>query len=122
MPAPLRAAVREGLVASYSGSWNGQPAVWAGRRTSDGRDEIYVRDSYAAAAPGAGDLRQTLIEVAVAATLGGAALGLLLASRLSLRLRRAAATAERVTAGDLTRGSTPTVTTRSPSWARRSIA
>ena len=101
VPAQLRAVVKRGLVASYSGSWNGQPAVWAGRRTSDGRNQIYVRNSYAAQRQELTDLRQTLIEVAVAATLGGAALGMLLASRLSLRLRRAATTAERVTSGDL---------------------
>lgn len=101
VPAPLRAAVRRGLVASYSGSWNGQPAVWAGRRTADGRNQLYVRNSYAAQRQELADLRQTLVEVAAAATLGGALLGLLLASRLSLRLRRAATTAERVTAGDL---------------------
>jgi signal transduction histidine kinase len=101
VPAPLRAAVNRGLVASYSGSWNGQSAVWAGRRTADGRTQLYVRNSYAAQRQELADLRQTLVEVAAAATLGGALLGLLLASRLSLRLRRAAATAERVTAGDL---------------------
>ena len=76
-------------MASYSGSWNGQPAVWAGRRTPDGRDEIYVRDSYAPQRQELSDLRQTVIEVAVAAAVGGALLGLLLAGGLSLRLRRA---------------------------------
>jgi signal transduction histidine kinase len=101
VPAPLRAAVERGQIASYSGSWNGQPAVWAGRRTADGQNQLYVRNSYAAQRQELADLRQTLVEVAAAATLGGALLGLLLASRLSLRLRRAAATAERVTAGDL---------------------
>ena len=88
-------------MASYSGSWNGQPAVWAGRRTPDGRDEIYVRDSYAPQRQELSDLRQTVIEVAVAAAVGGALLGLLLAGGLSLRLRRAASIAERVTAGEL---------------------
>jgi signal transduction histidine kinase len=101
VPAPLRSAVERGLVASYSGSWDGRPAVWAGRRTPDGHNQLYVRNSYAAQRQELADLRQTLAEVAAAATLGGALLGLLLASRLSLRLRRAAATAERVTAGDL---------------------
>jgi signal transduction histidine kinase len=101
VPAPLRAAVRRGLLASYSGTWNGKPAVWAGRRTPDGRDEIYVRDSYTAQRQELSDLRQTVIEVAAAAAAGGALVGLLLAGRLSLRLRRAAATAERVTAGEL---------------------
>ena len=101
VPAPLRAAVRRGQLASYSGTWNGKPAVWAGRRTPDGRDEIYVRDSYAAQRQELSDLRQTVIEVAAAAAAGGALVGLLLAGRLSLRLRRAAAIAERVTAGEL---------------------
>ena len=101
VPAPLRAAVRRGQVASYSGTWNGQPAIWAGRRTPDGRDQIYVRDSYTAQRQELSDLRQTVIEVGVAAAVGGALLGLLLAGGLSLRLRRAASIAERVTAGEL---------------------
>ena len=101
VPAGLRAAVRRGLVASYSGAWNGTPVVWAGRRTPDGSGELYVRDSYAPQRQELADLRQTLIESAVAAAACGALVGLLLAGRLSLRLRRAAATAERVTAGEL---------------------
>ena len=101
VPAPLRAAVRRGQLASYSGTWNGRPAVWAGRRTPDGRDAIYVRDSYTAQRQELSDLRQTVIEVAAAAAVGGALVGLLLAGRLSLRLRRAASIAERVTAGEL---------------------
>jgi len=101
VPADLRAAVRKGLVASYSGTWNGGPAVWAGRRTPDGQSEIYIRDSYAPQRQELADLRRTLAEAAAAAALAGALLGLVLAGRLSLRLRRAAATAERVTAGEL---------------------
>src|SRR3954471_24278951 len=101
VPAPLRAAVRRGQVASYSGTWNGQPAIWAGRRTPDGRDQIYVRDSYTAQRQELSDLRQTVLEVSAAAAAGGALVGLLLAGRLSLRLRRASAIAERVTAGEL---------------------
>ena len=101
VPADLRAAVRRGLVASYSGTWNGTPVVWAGRRTPDGSGELYVRDSYAPQRQELADLRRTLIESAAAATLAGALVGLLLAGRLSLRLRRAAATAGRVTAGEL---------------------
>ncbi|HET7170079.1 MAG TPA: HAMP domain-containing sensor histidine kinase [Gaiellales bacterium] len=101
VPAGLRATVRRGLVGSYSGTWNGTPVVWAGRRTPDGRGELYVRDSYAPQRQELADLRRTLIESAAAAAATGALLGLLLAGRLSLRLRRAAATAERVTAGEL---------------------
>lgn len=101
VPASLRAAVRRGQVASYSGSWNGTPVVWAGRRTADGETELYVRDSYAAQRQELASLRRTLIEVTVAAALAAALVGMLLAGRLSLRLRRAAAIAERVAAGDL---------------------
>jgi len=101
VPAALRAAVEKGHVASYRGTWNGQPVVWAGRRTADGRDVIFVRNSYAAQTQELSDLRRTLVEVGVIATVGAALLGLLLAGRLSLRLRRAAAIAERVTAGEL---------------------
>ena len=61
VPAGLRAAVRRGLVASYSGTWNGTPVVWAGRRTPDGSGELYVRDSYAAQRQELADLRQTLM-------------------------------------------------------------
>ena len=101
VPAPLRISVRKGLLATYTGSWNGTPSVWAGRRTPDGRAELYVRDSYAPQRQELADLRRTLIESAAAAALAGALVGLLLAGRLSLRLRRAAGIAERVTAGEL---------------------
>jgi signal transduction histidine kinase len=101
VPAELRTTVAKGHVASYRGSWNGQPVIWAGRRTPDGRDVIFVRNSYAAQTQELSDLRRTLVEVGVVVTVGAALLGLLLAGRLSLRLRRAAATAERVTAGEL---------------------
>ena len=60
-----------------------------------------MRDSYTAQRQELSDLRQTVIEVAAAAAAGGALVGLLLAGRLSLRLRRAASIAERVTAGEL---------------------
>src|SRR4029078_8451091 len=135
VPADLRAAVRRGLCASYSATWNGPPVVWAGRRTPDGSGELYVRDSYAPQRQELADLRRTLIESAAAATLAGALVGLLLAGRLSLRLRRAAATAGRVTArrgaasrrppgasrrASSMRGSTRRAATRWRSWARQS--
>jgi methyl-accepting chemotaxis protein len=101
VPATLRATVENGHVASYRGTWDGRPVIWAGRRTPDGRDTIFVRTSYAAQVQELSDLRRTLVEVGVIVTVGAALLGLLLAGRLSLRLRRAAATAERVTAGEL---------------------
>jgi signal transduction histidine kinase len=101
VPAALRSAVRRGQVASYSGTWNGDPVVWAGRRTVDGETELYVRDSYAAQRQELAALRRTVIEVTVVVTIAAALVGMLLAGRLSLRLRRAAATAERVAAGEL---------------------
>ena len=51
VPAELRAAVESGQVASYRGTWNGKPAVWAGRRTADGADAIFVRNSYSPPRP-----------------------------------------------------------------------
>jgi signal transduction histidine kinase len=100
VPAQLRATVASGHVATYLGSWRGNPAIWAGRPAADGTD-LFVRSSYAPEQRSLSDLRTTLIEAAIAAALGGALVGVLLASRLSLRLRRAAAAAEQVAAGDL---------------------
>jgi hypothetical protein len=74
VPLMLRHSVSEGYVASYSGTWRGAPAVWAGRRTPDGSAELYVRDSYADQQQELHNLRTTLLEAAAAAALGGAGL------------------------------------------------
>ncbi len=100
IPAQLRSAVAAGHVATYLGSWHGRPAIWAGRPAADGTP-IFVRNSYSAERQSLSDLRTKLAWAALAAALGGGLVGVVLAGRLSLRLRRAAATAERVTAGDL---------------------
>jgi signal transduction histidine kinase len=100
VPAALRAAVRSGHVATFRGSWKGEPAIWAGRPAADGTP-LFVRSSYRAEQRSLDDLRTKLIEAAIAAAVGGALLGAVLATSMSLRLRRAAAAAERVAGGDL---------------------
>ncbi len=100
VPAALRAAVASGHVATYLGSWQGRPAIWAGRPAADGTP-IFVRNSYVPERQSLDDLRAKLAWAALAAALGGGLAGVVLAGRLSLRLRRAAAAAERVAAGDL---------------------
>jgi len=74
--------------------------VWAGRPAAEGTP-IFVRTSFLAEQRSLSDLRTKLIVAAIAAALAGAVAGILLATSLSLRLRRAAAAAERVAAGDL---------------------
>jgi signal transduction histidine kinase len=100
IPPQLRSSVAGGHVATYLGSWHGRPAIWAGRPAADGTP-IFVRNSYTAERQSLSDLRTKLAWSALAAALGGGLAGVALAGRLSLRLRRAAATAERVAAGDL---------------------
>ena len=101
IPATLRAAVKTGHLATYRGSWRGQAVIWAGRPSPDGRTPIFVRESFVSEEQALSDLRDKLLLAAIAATIGGALVGVVLAGRLSLRLRRAAATAEQVAAGDL---------------------
>jgi signal transduction histidine kinase len=100
VPVDLRQAVRQGHLATYRGTWQGQPVVWSGRPAADGTP-IFVRTSFASEQTSLRDLRTALVIASLAAAAAGAGAGLLLAGRLSLRLRRAAATAERVAAGDL---------------------
>lgn len=101
VPAPLRRAVAEGKVASYAESTPHGPVVWGGSPAAERRSGIFVEQSYSGDVATLHALERTLVEVGVAATLLGALLGVVLAGRLSLRLRRAAAVAERVTAGAL---------------------
>ena len=74
--------------------------IWAGRPAADGTP-LFVRASFQAEQQSLNDLRTKLIGAALAAALAGAVVGVALAGRMSLRLRRAAATAERVAGGDL---------------------
>ena len=74
--------------------------IWAGRPAAEGTP-IFVRTSFLAEQRSLSDLRTKLIGAALAAALAGAMVGVALAGRMSLRLRRAAATAERVAGGDL---------------------
>jgi signal transduction histidine kinase len=99
VPAPLRAAVASRHVATYRGDWNGKPVIWAGRPAPTarrcscalvpGRAAVAERPAHQADRRGAGG------------GAGRAIVGVALAGRMSLRLRRAAATAERVAGGDL---------------------
>jgi signal transduction histidine kinase len=100
VPAPLRASVASGHVATFRGDWHGQPVIWAGRPAADGAP-LYVRASYQAEQSSLDDLQTKLIISAIVAAVAGALVGVALAGRLSLRLRRAAAAAERVAGGDL---------------------
>jgi signal transduction histidine kinase len=100
IPAGLRSSVATGHVATFLGTWQGRQVMWAGRPAADGT-AIFVRNSYTAERQSLDDLRTKLAWSALAAALGGGLAGVALAGRLSLRLRRAAATAERVAAGDL---------------------
>jgi signal transduction histidine kinase len=101
VPPALKQAVAGGAIATYKSEWRGRPVIWAGTPSAKAPHGIFVRESYAGEAATLVSLRRTLLLTGLAATAGAALLGLALASRLSLRLRRAAATAERVTAGDL---------------------
>jgi signal transduction histidine kinase len=100
VPAPLRASVASGHVATFRGDWRGQPVIWAGRPAADGAP-LYVRASFQAEQSSLDDLQTKLIISAIVAAVAGALVGVALAGRLSLRLRRAAAAAERVAGGDL---------------------
>ena len=102
IPVPLKRAVAAGHVATYKLDQDGAPVIWAGIPSDRHPRGVYTRVSFAADQATLANLRRTLIEVGVAAALGGALLGLGLAQRLSSRLRRAAAAAERVTSGTLT--------------------
>jgi signal transduction histidine kinase len=101
IPPSLRSAVADGKIATYKLQQSGRPVIWAGVPSTKARHGIFVREPYSAEAATLRSLQQTLIVVGLAATAAAALVGLVLASRLSLRLRRAAAAAERVTAGDM---------------------
>ena len=101
IPAQLKAAVAQNKIATFKLDQQGQSVIWAGVPDVKAPRGIYSRTSYASEAANLRTLERTLVITGVAATLIAAMIGLLLAGRLSLRLRRAAATAERVTAGDL---------------------
>lgn len=101
IPPALKVAVANGDIASFKLVQHGQPVIWAGVPAVTARRGIFVRESYTADAATLRSLERTLVVAGAAATAFAALIGLALASRLSLRLRRAAAAAERVTAGDM---------------------
>jgi signal transduction histidine kinase len=101
VPEPLRRAVAAGKVATFAENTSHGPVVWGGSPAANRRSGIFVEQSYSGDLATLHALERTLVEVGAAATLLGALLGVVLAGRLSLRLRRAATVAERVTAGAL---------------------
>jgi signal transduction histidine kinase len=98
-PRALAAAVRGDAVATYVHTDGQNPVVWAGAPANGG--SIFVRASLAEDMRALGALRRALVSVGAIAALAGALVGLLLADRLSRRLRLAAAAAGRIGAGDL---------------------
>lgn len=99
-PAPLRAAVDRGRLATYRSG----DAVWAGAPLQPPSDRsgrgIYVRGSFAADARALRRLRGTLLLVAAIGTAFAALAAVTIANGLSRRLRSAAAVADRVAGGD----------------------
>lgn len=100
VPAELAAAVRGGKRATYlqrtaEGAW-----IWAAAETN-GR-VLSLRTPYTDRDEALRQLDRVLIVGSVAVLVSASVLGVLFGSRLSRRLRRAAAAARRVTAGDAT--------------------
>ena len=77
-----------------------EPAVYAGTQLR-AIGSIYARQSLAADLEELAELRDALIRLTAAAVVIGGLLGVLVASALSRRLRRSAALARRLAAGDL---------------------
>jgi signal transduction histidine kinase len=98
VPATLATAVAHGAVATYIDT--ARSRVWAGSPSTT-FGAIFYPGTLAADETALADLARTLAIVGTATTVAGALLGLVLATRLSRRLRLAATTAGRVAAGDL---------------------
>ncbi|MGW7275001.1 sensor histidine kinase [Streptomyces sp. NPDC054864] len=99
LPASLRAAALDGRRTTYLDMGAADPVVWAARPVGD--HVLSVREPLAQQAEELEEFDQQLVAsgavVVILAALGGAAL----ASRLSRELRTAAATARRISQGDL---------------------
>lgn len=102
VPAPLAARVEAtpGHVFTEPVLGGSEPAVYAGTRLRT-IGAIYVRQSFLADRQELDALRAALIRLTAAAVVLGALLGVLVASALSRRLRRSAALARQLAAGDL---------------------
>lgn len=98
-PQALRAAVREGRVATFLDSSSRAPTIWAGAPVGDASLGVYVRQSYRDQPDVAYDLARTLALAGFMVTAASAALGSFLAARHARRLREAGASASRVAAG-----------------------
>lgn len=101
-PAALRRVVEQRQRVATVVSGTGRAArVWGGAPAAGLASGIFVSRSFAEEDRQLAALRRLLILATLLATGVAAGVGLILASRLSLRLRRAAASARRVAAGEL---------------------
>jgi signal transduction histidine kinase len=101
-PSPLRRVVQQRQHVGTFVSGSGRATrVWGGAPVAGVANGIYVSRSFAEENRQLTALRRLLIIATVLATAIAAAAGLIVANRLSLRLRRAAGSARRVTAGEL---------------------
>jgi signal transduction histidine kinase len=102
LPARLRARVASapGRVFTEPDLSAAEPAVYAGTRLRE-IGSIYARQSFTADVEELAALRDALIRLTAVAVVAGALLGALVASALSRRLRRSAALARQLAAGDL---------------------
>jgi len=100
VPPSLASTVSSGRVASMIVGAGAAERVWAGA-PSVGSAHVYVSNSLGSQERELTTLRSTLLRDGLAATAVAALIGVALAAWLSSRLRRAAATARRITAGEL---------------------
>jgi signal transduction histidine kinase len=100
VPTYLRNRLTTGHVFSVIVRSHGQPVVIAGARAKDGAN-VYAVHPFAADVQALADLRVSLLQICIGAACVGAALGLIASIALGRPLRRSAALARRLAAGDL---------------------
>ncbi len=100
VPSYLRQRLVNGDVYSVIVRSHGVPVVIAGTRAKDGA-RIYAQRPFAADVQALADLRVALLQICIGAACVGALLGLIASIALGRPLRRTAALARRLAAGDL---------------------
>ncbi|MFF7335259.1 two-component system sensor histidine kinase CseC [Streptomyces sp. NPDC008150] len=101
LPAALREKVEEGRRATYvSDDAGGVPDIWAAVPVKDGHVLSLHTGFTDRSSDILSDLDRALVAGSIAVVLGGSALGVLIGGRLSRRLRKAAAAANRVAQGE----------------------
>lgn len=101
LPGPLKRAIARGERATYVNEDDGDdvPNVWAATPLPDG-EVLSLHSRFSDRYSVMDDLAQTLILGSLSVVAGSTALGVLIGSQLSRRLRRAATAAARVAEGD----------------------